>query len=401
MLSRPFKATRVSSTTYRDSESLLQDFQTLLTHPSPLGPIIQVAEEKFFISPQILRVRSPYFAALLSPRWLHSRFQKPNTTPQAFQDALEYLTTGTVALSTTESALPHNIRLSALAHELLLDELETVVISHIFTHLKPHVFGRALFPPVTPPPSFQDAMAVYLAENLSLCETLPATMAHVTIIWRLLAHLHITTRLPSDIMIASLYIARHATSDPVNLKTILESEPTCNRLYMKTVLLNLPPVVFACHFENNCIFSLTDLREKYRNDAALAPTLSQQPLTVRLVCESSHPHALAARLEDTIHHVNIPDEDAPFARARLVFDERCALGVGAELLFFLTNPVNGAQAHSFLVGRRLPTELILPSVEFWYAFASQEEFVQDSDLQAAEWGWRFFVEALPPEIDLD
>lgn len=168
---------------------------------------------------------------------------------------------------------------------------------------------------------------------------------------------------------------------------------------MLDLLLHVSPLTFTHVIEPLALFTDAQLLEKYRRDATLPPPQPARQAKFRVLCESEHPHPRASLLETSVRHIVVPAERPALQDSLLRFDPRSSLGGGAELAFYVRNPLLGTHPHSFLVGSRLQPELVLPGTEFWYAFASPDVDEDDTPACRRKWGWRFFVEAVAPTID--
>lgn len=176
---------------------------------------------------------------------------------------------------------------------------------------------------------------------------------------------------------------------------LLDEETERDRDAMLELVADAPAMTFAHAVEGTGLFSEEEIVEKYRRDALRGEgRRGMGRPRVRVLCESCHPHESGVDLERSVRRVVVRGEGRRIWHALLRFDRRSSLAGGAELAFYIRDPRLGTHPHTFLVGRELPSELVLPAGEFWYAFASS-----DSVLIHNRWGWRFFVEPVAPEID--
>lgn len=368
-----------------DTDTLITDLQTLLTDPHPT-PTISLPPLTLSLPRHILSSRSPYFRTLLSDRWNGSSrtITKPNATSQQFQDILEFFTTGCITLSSSPSAIPHNLALAALAHEILAQELEHLVALHIAKSINRHTISDYLQALHAPLPPIDAVVTKFLCANTHLLVSIPSTHQAVTQVCRLLAVGDLEKH-------AYPHVAAYITASRIPLPHLI-SQPN-----VRPFLLRFPSPLFVRNFESSNLFSRAELLNKYRTDVlALPPQPLFTPPSVRLLHESTHPHPRFAKLERTIRHVVVP---GAAGYAKIVFDKRSSLSGGAELAFYLEDPVLGTHPCKFLVGRRFETTFTLPWHEFWYAFASTGLGSLSDGVFEIRWGWKFFVESCSPDMD--
>ncbi|CAN8073052.1 unnamed protein product [Agarophyton chilense] len=393
-----------NQTTFEDHQSLQEDLQLLLVYPNPTDPLLHHPHGTLSLPSQILHVRSPYFQALLSPAWLSTCLTKQNASKQVLQDILEFLVTGVITLSSSDNSILHNLSLASLAHEMLLDELENIVVSHIrhkslnnsnfVAYLRPLTQPTVSHPTPQPPPSIEALLATHLVSNFpNLLRSFSKDECTTACIWRLLSH-GLSQSTCKDTKFAARYFTRIGIP---SLISILSKEPPHNQQAMRAFLLSFPSTIFARNFEHPKIFSPSDLLIKYRNDA-LKPSPKPSPPQTRFLCESPHPHPRAARLDATVRYIRLPQNNV---YSRLTFDKRSSLGPGAKIAFYIIDPRNDNDPHVLFAGNRLPAVLTLPSSEFWYAFSSPDYLLHAGrdGRGRSRWGWRFFAESTVPEIE--
>lgn len=407
------------ATVYTDHDSLISDMQLLLTDTTLCDTTILVADETPVAIPsQILRARSPYFAALLSDRWKPPPgvpLSKPNAPLPVFHDLLEYLVTGAVTLSLSPLSIPHNVYLIALAHEVALTELEASVLHHISRHLNVQnlpIYLRAIVATRSPPPlQLEDLLCTFVTDHISAFNA--ALAAHdwqlMQVLWRLLVNAHAQKPFsPEQVSAAARAIMNFSTLEKgkiLRIPQLIALENETDREHMLAFLRDAAPLTFAAAVEPAGFYSDDVLLAKYRDDAMqprekLATQPKKRPRW-RVLCESEHPHRSGARLDRTTRHIVVPVERDVLCDSLLRFDKRSSLGSGAELTFYTRDPALGTDVHTFLVGSSWHREVVLPGTEFWYAFASPNADVElDEDLpEMRKWGWRFFVEPITPAID--
>lgn len=415
-----------STSVFTDHDSLMHDFQSLLTDVELCDASILVSSEKSLAIPsQVLRARSPYFDAMLSPRWEPTppaHLEKPNAPVLIFQDLLEFLVTGSVTLGLATASIPHNVAVAALSHEVGCEELETVAVQHIRTHLTlqnlplyldtlispprfPDLSSHHLHPsphPLPPPPLLEEALVDFAAAHAA---ELPPALATASwpvtrALWRMLVNAHAADPLQrKELSAVARALASYTDVDAGCVRRagdLLEDEPSADRNAMLALLSDVPPVTFSKAIEPTGLFTPEQLVDKYRRDAMASPDVPRRPRTprFRVLCESRHPYPRGVRLEDSVQRVVVRAERGWVCHSLLKFDPRSSLGGGSELAFYTSDPALGTHPHTFLVGRQLPAELVIPAGEFWYAFAST-----DANLVPTTWGWRFFVEPVAPEIE--
>lgn len=407
--------------TYVDHTTLLGDFQTLLSTPDLCdGSLLINSTTRLAFPSSLLSARSDYFKTLLSDPWrtLTPTLTDPSITPSVAQDLLEFLTTGAVTLSPSSSttAIRHNLSLANLARYTLCDSLESIVAEHINKILTPSSLHHYLHPQTlihTPPsPAIQRILITFTAINATkLCAIPKPPWPQARVIWRMFVNASAAGLLPSN---QASSAARFVLQYP-RLGAQLAREPSLEKEALLSLFLNLPVPDFATLVEPTGILPLHMVLNKYRREAEGSDVIipksprckgrdnkvgKRKGKTLRLLCESTHPHPEGARLRTHVQKVRLPAAGA-FSNALLTFDARSALGDGAELGFYLEDPRTGASAHTFLMGSRLVGSLVLPATEFWYAFHSieREDGVEDGRTRICRWGWRFFVEAVARRID--
>lgn len=402
-------------TVYTDHDSLISDMQLLLTDATLCDTTILVADETPVAIPsQILRARSPYFAALLSDRWKPPPglpLSKPNAPLPVFHDLLEYLVTGAVTLSLSPISIPHNVYLIVLAHEVTLAELEATVLHHISRHLTvqnlPIYLHAIAATRSLPPPQLEALLCTFVTDHISVFNA--ALAAHdwqlMKVLWRLLVNAHAQQPfLPEQVSSAARAIMNFSTLEKgkiLRIPQVIALENEADRKHMLAFLRDAAPLTFAAVVEPAGFYSDEDLLTKYRDDAMRPPgKLASHPkkrAKWRVLCESEHPYRLGARLDRTAKHIVVPVEHDVLCDSLLRFDKRSSLGGGAELTFYTRDPTLGTHPHTFLVGSSWQGELVLPGTEFWYAFASPDaEYAPEI---SSKWGWRFIVEPITPAID--
>lgn len=395
----------MSSTTFTDFDTLASDFSDLLSYPLLCDTQITVAQTTLPLPTHILGARSPYFHALFSPRWQTPHpLTKPNTTPVTFVHLLNHLLTG---LPPPPLSIPQTISLYLLANELQLPHLEAHLLACISTHLTtanfPH-YIRALQARAPPPQPLESLLVSFLAAHVpALFTPANADWQLMRTLWRLLVNANAADQLtPAALSTAARAIlAFPAIVDGklCRLPDLLALEPPQHRSLMLDLLLHVSPFTFAHVVEPYALFDDAKVLEKYRHDATRPIPQPTPHAKFRVLCESDHPHPRASSLETSVRHVVVPAECPALRDSLLRFDPRSSLGGGAELAFYVRDPRLGTHPHSFLVGSRLQTELVLPGTEFWYAFASLDVDGEEMTAYLRRWGWRFFVEAVAPKID--
>ncbi|PXF46492.1 hypothetical protein BWQ96_03727 [Gracilariopsis chorda] len=389
---------------FNAAHALQRDLQQLLLTPNPTDRVLHTADGVAALPPQIVQARSQYFTATLSKRWKSATPSLHSASKHAVHDLLEHLVTGVITLSSADHAISHNLQLAALAHQLLLEPLELVVVAHIAEQsLSNRTFVTYLTSlharPHHATPAVEQLLCNHLLHNFGALSTTCLSSCHdhiVAAVWRLLTLATRASHFEASPNSQPAIVRYFVRIGAARLARILGREPTHNQHALRQLLMSFPSHVFAKHFDTRALFTPNNLLQKYRADAlkrsaaTSAPQVRAQSRT-RFLCESPHPHPSAARLDATIRHIRLPQSNL---YARLTFDKRSSLGKGARLAFYIHDPNFGAEAHVVLEGC-LSGVITLPTAQFWYAFASatyHHPVHRDSGRSNA-WGWRFFVDA--------
>lgn len=341
------------SVEYHDDETLLEDFQTLLSDPMPNDTSIVTSDElRLPLPSQVLRARSRYFHAMLSTRWTTTSencLQKPDTTSAVFSDVLEYLVTGGITLLEKPHREAQNVELFLLANHLLLPSLECVIATHIANTLTLISFQSYLsvcvFPslsitehetiqkPVIVPESLEYVFASYAIRHLEeLCESLPRTWYYARSLWYLLSTHSIScekeklgdVNVKDDQLVSLLhsklryfikYITKVAATVPLTTVVTRESHSTREAftnlfvhvqsdddLATQLRLLGLDPG--EQHQCSTCMCS-APARKRFRFDTHLQSFPADFILSNVQYFESAHPHTSPSDLFDSLQEVTV------------------------------------------------------------------------------------------------
>lgn len=434
-----------AETEYEDRESLVRDFQSLLSNEAGLADFRVVVGDnstQFLLHKQVLAARSPYFSTLLSQPWFRTSADLRHENTDTVQDVVEYLYTGAVQLETESGSA---VRVAAAAHFMNVPDLEALALRHIKSTLNPatfpaHVTATTNLPGAAVPDSITRVFAEFVSRNPVPVLTSPALRVAennevvngtyagysriVRTIWGLLAyqvtetdgvghpdcssvceglamwsqryaqrrtpHAHhdCTSRSVSSPYPAFLVgYADRIEVDPmaVPMRAILEvCESAEERQALTAVLLRARPSVFARVVEPLGILRVEEVAAKYK--ASAGPS----------VFESTHPHTMGSTTSSRVSVVLGPRA----AGASIELDPRTQLGWGSELCFYAVDPCGAAEPpYKTVSGRPSASDrglkFDLPFNQFWFALLSPSEEVYDDIAQPddAMWGFKFSVAA--------
>lgn len=356
------------STEYHDDETLLEDFQTLLSDPLPNdASVITYDGLRLPLPSQVLCTRSRYFHAMLSSRWAPASgncLQKPDTSSTEFSDVLEYLVTGAITLSGRPQHAAQNVDLFILANHLLLPSLEFVIATHISKTLTLMSFQSYLsvstfsslsvadctsFRSVFVPQSLEYVLSSYAVRHLEeLCESLPRTWQYARPLWYLLSTLSMSceeTKLghanfgerPSLALLHSKlrpffkYISKVAMSVP--LTSILARESPSTRMALTNLLAHnqseeLVPQIRLLELGSvdrilcaACMCS-APARKRFRFDYQTQGFAADLILSNVQYFESEHPHTGSSDVFTSLQQVNVPQIDWK-AQEPVIAGEQC------------------------------------------------------------------------------
>lgn len=356
------------STEYHDDETLLEDFQTLLSDPLPNdASVITYDGLRLPLPSQVLCARSRYFHAMLSSRWAPASgdcLQKPDALSTEFSDALEYLVTGAITLSGRPQHAAQNVDLIILANHLLIPSLEFVIATHISktltlmsfqSYLSVSIFSSlsiadcTSFRSVFVPQSLEYVLSSYAVRHLEeLCESLPRTWQYARPFWYLLTtlsmsceeteigHAHFEERpslplLHSKLRPFFIYISKVAMSVP--LASVLARETPSTRRVLTNLLAHnqseeLMPQIRLLGLgsvERNLCTACTcsaPARKRFRFDYQTQGFAADLILSNVQYFESEHPHTSSSDVCTSLQQVNVPQIDWK-AQVPVIASEQC------------------------------------------------------------------------------
>lgn len=340
------------SVEYHDDETLLEDFQTLLSDPLPNDPSIVTSDGlRLPLPSQVLCARSRYFHTMLSSRWVPSSgncLEKPDASSAVFSDLLEYLATGAVTLPGKPHHSAQNVDLLVLANHLLLPSLECTVATHISCTLtlisfqsyisvctfpSQGITDHSALPTTIVPESLEYVLSSYAVNHLEeLCESLPRTWQYTRPFWYLLSKISMScdrtehggarldehSPLPfpqSKLCPFFNYILKVAASFP--LTSALARESPSTRAVLTNLLVYVQSEDLISRFRSLGLYPLekhrcstctclSPARKRFRFDYQMQGFTADLIFSNIQYFESEHPHTSYSDVFTSLQRVNVP-----------------------------------------------------------------------------------------------